>query len=42
MRMSNRSWNRWKIFFWLSIGFVVVSGLYGARAGEEPLRGMAT
>jgi adenylate cyclase len=42
MRMSNRSWNRWKIFFWLSIGFVVVSGLYGARGGEEPLRGMAT
>lgn len=42
MRMSNRSWNRWKIFFWLSIGFVVVSAFYGARGGEEPLRGMAT
>jgi adenylate cyclase len=42
MRMSNRSRNRWKIFFWLSIGFVVVSAFYGARVGEEPLRGMAT
>ena len=42
MRMSNRSWNRWKIFFWLSIGFMVVSAFYGSRIGEEPLRGMAT
>jgi len=42
MRMSNRSWNRWKIFFWLNIGFVVVSGFYGARVGDEPLLGMAT
>jgi adenylate cyclase len=42
MRMSNRSWNRWKIFFWLSIGFMVVSGFYGAHRSEEPLRGVAT
>jgi len=42
MRMSNRSWNRWKIFFWLSAGFVVVSALFGARAAEDPLRGVAT
>ena len=42
MRMSNRSWNRWKIFFWLSIGFVVVSALFGARVVEDPLQGMAT
>jgi adenylate cyclase len=40
--MTNRSWSRWKIFFWLSIGFMVVSGFYGARIGEEPLTGMAT
>ena len=42
MSMSNRSWNRWKIFFWLSIGFVVVSAFYGALGSEEPLRSMAT
>ncbi|SEO44008.1 Adenylate cyclase, class 3 [Rhodospirillales bacterium URHD0017] len=42
MRMSKRSWSRWKIFFWLSIGFMAVSGFYGARIGEEPLTGMAT
>jgi adenylate cyclase len=41
MSMSNRSWSRWKIFFWLSIGFAVVSGLYGARVDAEPLHGMA-
>lgn len=43
MRISNRSWNRWKIFFRLSVGFAVVSALFGASIGiEGPLRGMAT
>ena len=43
MRMTNRSWNRWKIFFWLSVGFLVASGLFGAYvATETALRGMAT
>lgn len=41
--MSNRSWSRWKIFFWLSAGFMVVSALFGARAAaDNPLRGIAT
>ncbi|GEP58723.1 adenylate/guanylate cyclase domain-containing protein [Reyranella soli] len=43
MSMSNRSWNRWKIFLWLSVGFAVVSALFGASIGTEgPLRGMTT
>src|SRR5262245_33955878 len=42
MRMTNRDRNRWKIFFWLSLGFVVVSAYFGYRVGENSLRGMAT
>ena len=42
MRRGNRSWNRWKVFLWLSIGFLTVSALFGARVSEVPLRGMMT
>ena len=41
MSMSNRDRNRWKIFFWLILGFVVVSAYFGYRVDEEPLRGVA-
>ena len=41
MSMSNRDWNRWKIFFWLSLGFVAVSACFGYGVDEEPLRGAA-
>ena len=41
--MTKRSWNRWKIFFWLGAGFLVAGGLFGAYvATETALRGMAT
>lgn len=43
MTISNRSWNRWKIFFRLSAGFLVASALFGAHAAaDSALRGIAT
>lgn len=40
--MSNRDRRRWRIFFWLSVGFLVPSAYFGYRAGGDSLRGIAT